>query len=388
MRKVENPGILHLGGKDELRLFESDHFRRVCSDLPRPNSQTPRVVHLIGRRQKSLSLKGLLSHNNVQRSPGNYFAALRPDLSTVNQESPLLFLDSDPFPITTIGEWPNLPVIQSYPLLWLQRGSNAEHVSDVLHARLLCVFLDDFSRPDSLFKKVEQWIGLGAGSNVDRAVRPRLLIVSRSNDLPVFVARLLLGLQDAFSDIFSSVQPLFLGGENMSLSARYYRLKEAISNNSMDILNLRRRRSLSFSATHLGEFFHAATLHSSKTMSVPFDFLASAWSAAEHGQHISQHLHRFFQLCQQHHTPYTDTVFNITSALLVDAFPPGMHGRCKCAFLFVIVAKVLQSSIRCLCSVIIITMHALSLSDNVALIFANPIVRELLPCSHSLPTQC
>jgi hypothetical protein len=334
MRKVENPGVLHLGGEGELRLFDTEQFHRVCSELPRPESQAPRVVHLIGRRQKTLALRSLLSHNNVQRSPTEYFAALRPDLSTINHENPLLFLDSDPFPKKTVANVPHLPVIQSYALSWLRDDHNAEDVSDVVHARLLftfadvvCIFLDDFPSLDKLFEKIEQWTRLGPSVDVDRAIRPRLLVVSGGSELPIVAARLLRGLQDAFCDTFSTAEPFFLGGENLSPSTRYHRLKEAILNHTTDILSLKQQRFLSFSAVHLGEFFHAATGHCAKTLSLPFDFLGTARPLAKSRRDISQHLYRFFQLCQRHHVSFSDLILNVTSALLMDAYPPGMHSE-------------------------------------------------------------
>ncbi|KAJ9621802.1 hypothetical protein H2204_011718 [Knufia peltigerae] len=325
-------GALYVGGEGELLLFDSGQFQRVCNDLPRPTSQMPRVIHFVGRQQKTLALKKILANNNVQRSPTQYFAGLRADLSTCNHDSPLLFLDSDPVSTTTDLRLHDVQSFQSHPLLWLREGADTKIVSDALHARLLftiadliCVFLDDFSDIYDLTQQLEDWCRLGPASRHDGLVRPRLLVVSMGSDLPITAAGRLRKMQDTLSENFSIVQPLFLGGHALSPLARYQRLKDAIISHSADIHQLKRQRYLAFSALHLAEIFRATTLHCAKTLTVPCDILSIARPQSGQQRNISQHVSRFFQLCQQHRVTYSDTVRAVASALLVDAYPPGMH---------------------------------------------------------------
>jgi hypothetical protein len=345
MRSCEHAALLQLAGGNEVALYDFGHFDQVIRDLQNPTCQYPRLVHFVGRRHKELALKYIFPRNNIARRRQPSIANLRVETTSVGADSPLLFSDSDPFASAgPIPEPTECHPVNPYPLSWSPHFDFT--INDALHARLffllcdvVCVFVDDFPSLEDFAQQLVQWTRLGSTSNLTTQCRPQLFVVTSDSCVPPETADLRFedfrhsvyeGCQGVLSDYFSSVQIFPLGGDHLSPLARYRRLREVIVSNSMDMFRVRQKNNVSFSSTHLRCFFDQALAHIAKSVAVPFNFLSASRSGNEVPENLTYHLTNFLRLGQESKIAHSDLVSNIASALLMDAYPPGMHRKFTC----------------------------------------------------------
>jgi hypothetical protein len=331
--------LLEVVGKKEI--YETGRFGRVINELPRPDEQFPSLVHFVGRKNKNLALKYLFPHNNIRRGAStNGSTNLRIDTTTIDSNGPLLFSDSDSFAtVPTHTGWNLCHTVVAYPLSW---APTTEHtIGDIFQARLLflfsdviCVFVDDFSGLDEVADRIVRWVHIGSASSHPEALRPRLILVVSEKTLDESFSDLRLEefrhelyekCEDGLAEVFSAVHVMQLGGDHLSPLARHRRLKDVIRTNVSEMSNLRQKHMAAFSASHLKEFFVASVQHLAAATDTTFDFIDISRAGNEISGDLSYHLYTFLVLGITYKIPYDQLAPYISSALLMDAFPPGMH---------------------------------------------------------------
>jgi hypothetical protein len=330
MAPTENLAILQLGGTGAVKVFDLWRFDQLCDDLPRPSQQRPRIIHFIGRSQKDGALKQLFQQNNVGRRRPHSCINLRLDLSTVNHDSPIFFMDSDPFRCVENDLPSEFSPSTPYGLSWQQGQVGEEMITDVLHARLLflfadlvCLFVEDFPKIQDVWARIRKWVNIGSASTLERSFRPRLLLVTSADsirDIPFEF----LGGESSFFDSFSSVHIFRTGPAQLSVHARFLRLRHYIFKEVEVASSLRETHYAAFTALHIEALFRKAIEHWAEYLSKPFNFLAASRPNEGHGD-LAHHFARFFRLSQQLSVPYPDIVSYFSTALLSNAYPPEMH---------------------------------------------------------------
>jgi hypothetical protein len=324
-------------------IYETGRFGRVINELPRPDDQYPSLIHFVGRKNKNLALKHLFPRNNIRRGASSSGSTnLRVDTTTIDSDEPLLFSDSDPFVAApTHAGWNLCHTVDGYPLAW---ASTAEHtIGDILQARLLflfsdviCLFVDDFSGLDEVAARIVNWVRIGSASSHPNALRPRLILVMSEKTLDKSFSDLRLEefrhelyeqCEDGLAEVFSAVNVMQLGGDHLSPLARHCRLKDAMRTSLSEMSNLRHKHMAAFSASHLKEFFVASVQHLAAAADTPFDFINISRVGNEISGDLSYHLYTFLALGITYKLPYDQLASYISSALLMDAFPPGMHRK-------------------------------------------------------------
>ncbi|ERF68658.1 hypothetical protein EPUS_05719 [Endocarpon pusillum Z07020] len=326
------------GEKD---IYDTGRFGRAINELPRPDEQYPSLVHFVGKKSKNLALKYLFPQNNIRRGAStNGSTNLRLDTTTIGSDRPLLFCDSDPFAAaSTHGGWNLCHSVVAYPLSW---APTTEYTTgEVVEARLLflfsdviCVFVDDFSGLDQVAERIVRWVRIGSASSHPEALRPRLILVVSEKTLDKSFSDLRLEefrhelyerCEDGLAKVFSGVQVMQLGGDHLSPLARHCRLKDMMRANVSEMSNLRQKHMAAFSASHLKEFFVASVQHLAATVDTTLDFITTSRVGNEISGDLSYHLYTFLVLGTTYKIPYDQLASYISSALLMDAFPPGMH---------------------------------------------------------------
>lgn len=335
MHQCKHTTLLQVAGDKGLVLYDFGRFEQVIRDLPNPNAQYPQLVHFVGGRRKDAALKQLFPHNNIRRSRPRSIANLHIDTSSIDADSPLLFLDSNPFVgITPVPKHANCHPLIQHPLTWYRHLNFT--VNDILHARLLflfsdvvCVFVDDFPSLEDSALQLIRWARIGSASSLASHVRPRVIIVITDSCVPPesaerciesFCHSVYEGCQDGLDDTFGSIEILPLGSSQPS------QLKKVIGNQTMNMSNVRQHYNVRFSATHLGAFFKQAVAHLGKSVEAPFNFLSVARAGNPVDDDLLHHLTNFLRLAQKSKIASRDLTLYISSAFLMDAYPPEMHG--------------------------------------------------------------
>jgi len=77
---------------------------------------------------------------------------------------------------------------------------------------------------------------------------------------------------------------------------------------------------------HVSEFFHMAVAHTAVSINQPFDFVLASCRGNEVQPDFIHHLSRFLRVRESHQTLCDALMAFIVSNILLDAYPPKMHG--------------------------------------------------------------
>ena len=334
---------LAFSSEKENTLRDSGRLARLLLELTNPSLQRPSVLFYLGRRAKTVALRPLYPCNNFGRSQHDGLATLTADTLSLQSDYPVFFAESDPVSggLPEAGS-PNAQCHEtiSYPIQW--RLPHTQRVYDVIHARLtctfvdvLCIFADDFRNFDEVLFQLQTWAVLGRATDQFRMARPRAIIVKQGTDPGPSATYDLLQSENMSYNLhrtdlvqfFSSMTILYLADEQISSLARHRRLKELIQRQTEEVRHIKQSIGCLFSADHLCSLFSDAIKHTAQTMKTPFDFLASSRLANPVSPAFPQHLEGLLRLCRQGHLSYRFYTSIIASSVLLDAYPPGMHGE-------------------------------------------------------------
>lgn len=324
-------GLLHLAGSDELKLFELGRFEKICGELPSPATQIPRVLQLLGRKQKDIALKCMLPHNTFgnTRKPRS-LANLHVDNSSLKQNDPLLVIEGDLLcPPTQTFAIADHGYATGHAIPW-QRDECCEELNSLLHSRLLflfvdtvCLFVDDFEAA-SLERVLRRWFSAGVTYTACAKAKPSLLLIS-AEALPSYISEIMSSFNGSFG-AFSCVGHQQAGADQVSALSRFLPLKKSLWMRLSESHRLRQQAFAGFSAKHLQGLFKEAVVHFCKSLTAPFDFF-TATQPKNLDSRITQHLGQFLSLARRNCLAYHDIVAFISTALSMDAYPPLMHGK-------------------------------------------------------------
>lgn len=306
----------------------------LAHDLPSPDTQFPSIVYFLGRKTKSLALRSVLSNNNTRRRGAHGVANLYLDLTTQAATYPIYLADCNPTvdSVNGLGVWNGCHEPTSFRINLGESGHlNPRTVADHLRTRLLfplsdviCLFADDL--PD-LPAIVSAWTRFPSSLILPIRVRPRLVIVyqrltpstaklDRFRTTPDFQQRFQ-SLTVADLTIFAELSPL----------ARYGKLREILLREVDKARANRLQTHHLFSATHLAAYFPRALRQFARDPDRAFTAVSLFRESRPVSSDLSKHVTCFLRLCKQTNIPSSFTVVFVASAILMDAYPPGMHGK-------------------------------------------------------------
>lgn len=77
----------------------------------------------------------------------------------------------------------------------------------------------------------------------------------------------------------------------------------------------------------MSEFFRIVVAHTAASINQPFNFISTTWQGNEILPDFVGHVSRFLKLGETHKVPSQAFMKFITSAIMLDAYPPQMHGK-------------------------------------------------------------
>lgn len=164
----------------KITLIDTGRLTRLISELNHPSHQWPTLLLFVGRKVKQIALKEIFPYNNIKKSTSEDIITLRSETTSIHTDHPIFFAESDPFKPLIINSNPHVHChnIMSVPLQWTKSVTNS--LFDIIHARLLglfvdvlCIFADDFKDFDSVVQRLKTWASPGEIAMPSKEVRPR-----------------------------------------------------------------------------------------------------------------------------------------------------------------------------------------------------------------------
>lgn len=313
---------------------------QIFQDCPNPSEQYPQITLFLGRHLKEKALRTLCDskYKGLRRKNA---INIRVDNRSLRALHPRFFADCDPTS-KILQEACSGPRAchedHVHPLHSLPFPFN---LHDLIFSRLLfmfvdvvCIFEEDIGGLDAVQDMLLTWAHIGSGSSLPHAVRPRVIVVV--NQQAQSVTQDILDEQDFLFDLqtkpslyesFTEIRFCRLPSDELSSNAQFLSLRADISRQLHDARFARIQKQALFSATHLGDLFKLATENFCMSPLSQFDFIGATRQQNPLDGSFSSHLTEFLRLAGKSRIPYEGISSHIASAVLMDAYPPGMH--CK-----------------------------------------------------------
>lgn len=329
LRAIENQE------SQDIIIEQTDRLDRIFQELPDPSEQTPQLCSFLGGPTKDEALRHIFPQNNIGRRTERSNVNLRIDTESLNNQAPLLFADSHLSKVCALQQshiWCHETTAYSAP--W---SSSSRPTMDIIYSRIVflfsdivCLFADDFPTLEELLLRMEAWMEIGSASPLAYDVRPRLLIVISEDGkfsnqkIEHFIATVH-ELSPKVLSIFCSLKVFRLAGKHLSATSRYHRLRDELRNSLDEARHIRAQSRCLFSALHFRAFLNAAVEHTSRNPSKRFDFITVSRQSNPISSVYSSYLEEFLRHTYDAKAPYKTVTSFISSAILKDAYPPGMH---------------------------------------------------------------
>lgn len=343
MSRHKDCSWLKVVGVNETRLLEPGRMSQLATKLRAPANQYPLLVLFLGLRAKDAALEELFPHIEFGSEPGADIATLQIDNESVGSEHPIYLAQSSPGQnLSRATADTRCYGTESFSLQWMDTTTRT-NLYDFVHARILClfvdvlfVFADDFASFEQAVELMASWAATGGNSPTYlKKVRPRVVIVTSHAEHGPSPTLDILDFEDiqqglhnkSLRDFFSTIKVLYLTVEQKSPMARFRRLKGLLLRELDEMLVVRRNLECLYSAVHLSRFFRLAVAHIVATPYQPFDFVLASRRDDKVQANLEQHLSRFLQLGLKNNAVQESLVIMIASTIILDAYPPKMHGK-------------------------------------------------------------
>jgi hypothetical protein len=326
--------FVHDGESEAAAISYSGRLAQLVSEMSHKDSQCPSLAFFLGAKAKDDALQQLFPGDHGRRNrraDSGTVINLQLDRSSTHHSHPLLFADCNPSlrPDFEWDEKPSRAMGQFYPLAHARSTSKLDLLEDIL-ARLLfrftdiiCLFADDCGGLLGARCLLSGW----AKRNKQRTGnlwRPHVVVASRltrveDEKIMSHAFKDDSDLQQAFASIAMIAVPI--EGIGRSGLGEYLRRTIVLAREE------RASASVLFSAQHTNAFFQQALRHFIQHPIEPFDFVRASRYGNEVTEDIAMHLENFLQLTRTYEVPSLAACSFVASALLVDAYPPGMHSK-------------------------------------------------------------
>ena len=322
-------------------------LERLIKELPSAAEQYPQLTFFVGRRCKNEALRQFCNGKFRPRSR-NRLNTINLHLApnSVNSHHPQFFADWD----STRHDI--LPAVNSpktchreevIPVNWPL--SSPWEPCDLILMRILfqfcdviCIFADDIGGVEKTSLLLNTWATIGLSSGLPRHIRPRLIVVMGGANRPSVTQEVLEeddlifnichpDNKSLFFSSFASITISRLPRNEAVTKNRYRQLSDDVAHELHEARVARDTSRLSFSAVHLNALFEDALRELAIDMLGAFDPLVSSRKGNPLNGSLVSHLLGFLKQGTRLHIPYEGLTSYVASAILMDAYPPLMHGN-------------------------------------------------------------
>lgn len=317
-------------------LLDTGRLESLIEELPDPRAQYPSLIWFAGNENRVKALQALFPHNNITRRGQTGFSRIHISTHTAHADNPILVAESNIFNDSGAGQSKRCrfpaEISRRYPIC---QGRRLEDVRQHLNVNaflawthVLCIFVDT---PAEMRKALE----------MIESPRRRIRVGSRPTPgcLHIVVVRTFDQKKGAMFDTNQSHLKLSDESPNkviwvdlrqrFMLSAKAY--FEPLRKVLLDQVEAARAEKLEkgilFSGWHLKVLWRR-TLDS--MMKTPEEPAIDCLQVAREGLELkcaTEHLARFLDLASNLKCTPVDVHRFIATALLMNAYPPGMHSK-------------------------------------------------------------
>ncbi|GKT51711.1 phospholipase A I [Colletotrichum spaethianum] len=348
MTRCKHTGWLRVSTKDQAYVIESsDRAQRLLDSLPRPDSQYPSTLVLIGNATKRVAMQRLgvdITPPNTTRGHGEIHLSLAPVGASGGR--PTLIADADIPPHKRLGRPRKSTLCHELVTRSISTAHGAtipstavasgDHVYNRMlfpFADVVCLFADDVGGVEVVAQRLASWLTLETPST--SSVRPWLVVVTNGGEESSARNRLLEAVRKRttvhVSERFHGVRVISLADtSSRSLRRRLHSLRWDILSNELSYMAETKRvervlASCLFAATHLAGLLRHATEQLGDADAPPLSFLAVSRLDNPVAADLQAHLARFLTHCDSVDTLKRFAVPVVASSFLLDHYPPGMH---------------------------------------------------------------
>lgn len=320
-------------------LVDTGRMDRIVQDMSHPATQYPSLVYFLGNGNRVAALRSLFPQNNVTRRGPAGLARLHLSTTTASTEYPIWFAESgfhDSTAKHVDGRLPSADDHRHYPLPTMAGGSVMDWKHHVWRravfpwTSVLCLFVDgsaDLQAAHDLLDRPPTEIHAGSHSTSSTGMRVIIVLTDPSAEYHTGQwEELLSGCPNPEPpDPTLSILDL-RDRHGLSPCAAFEPLRRTLLDQIQISRDQRVQQGLLFSARHLNYLWNR-TLGGGQlvTPQARIDCLQIAQEKLPVDPALGQRLAEFLARAEQAGCPPHDIHRAIASALLMDAYPHGMH---------------------------------------------------------------
>ncbi|KAJ5500664.1 hypothetical protein N7453_009715 [Penicillium expansum] len=318
-------------------LVDTGRFEEIIQGMSHPNSQYPSFIYFAGNGNRIKALQALFPHNNVTRKGPTGLIRIHLSTTTAHTEHPIIFAESNPFSQAGVGDtclirWSgdkhrrySISLWESQPLADLQQDVIRQKI--LPWTQVLCLFVDTISEMQDIQRLLEAPFGtLSIGTQEIPNLMRVIIIMSGNSQLK---------MHDTNEDFDTpkvcmgqhKVTILDLRDRSeLSPTVVFEPLRSLILDEIQEIRKIQKEKCLAISAVHLNALWdRTLQLQMKGPNPTNLDCLLVARGAYIRNKSM---VNCFVEL-QKHianSACHESELYKfIASALLLDAYPPGMH---------------------------------------------------------------
>ena len=327
------------GIAQEWSLLDPKRLGAVTNCLRDSAHQFPSLVFFIGKRTKSVALKGLYGQNNPSRRRPHEIGNLYIDSNTAESHYPILFADC-----TYRKGWPKLDIswngchdqtrhlihrTDSQPSISMARMISYIHVNLLFpFIHVLCIFANDLGGNEACAHYIKDWFHLERKSaEASTRTRPTLVIVT---DDPSSVDPLVqLECHSEFKLLFDSLSILSceISKHPSDPAAQYLQARMKFTLD--EIRRDRQEHNLLLSAHHITMAFSHAVHEFTRVPRKVVDIFLCSNGRGISSSKTTACLSEFVAAAEKMNAQPAAVYDFIASAFLAYSYPPQGHCRCK-----------------------------------------------------------
>lgn len=317
-------------------LVDTGRLETLVTSMAEPRVQYPSIIYFVGGSSRYPAMQALFPHNNVTRRGPSSFLGLHLSTETANNQYPVLFAEGNFISDVMKGtkspcRWPNkhLRHYQMKSKLNSVKDIYQRCISDFLlpWTQVICFFVENLNDTD----KVRQFLdiprpGVKVGSQALRVVL-QVIVVVRNQNLQRSSDELKALLPSKPMDVNVTIMDL---RERVGLSptAELAPLRHHLFSVMTKTRSSQLEQGLLFSAEHLCVLWNRTLRQGlGKRSDSILDCLAVARESKQLNLITRDHISAFLNDATDGGYKHDYLYSFLASAFLMNAYPPGMHGK-------------------------------------------------------------
>ena len=325
-----------------LRLLDSNRMSQLIRELKNSSNQRSSSLLFVKRQVKNLALWELFLDNNFKKHFCDDVTVLRIDNASTYFDHSIFFAKSSSSQAILLTiENSRVCEIELFLIQWVE-DTTVQHLYNVLHARLfclfvdvVCVFVDDFVDFEHAIQQLKSWVAIDSAFVHFDKVRSRVVIVRREDAVSLSPIYDLLKIDDlqqslhnrSLKEFFFSIKVLHLIIEQLSSLTRFRRLKKLLWREMNEIRQTRQDLDCLYFAEHITRFFRMTVTHTTVSMSRSFDFILTSRRDNDVESDFVYHLFRFIRFEENHQISRDALMTFVALIIMLNAYSSKMHDK-------------------------------------------------------------